>query len=272
MSDLNTIGQIFQQYLGRNPNQYELQGFGSAIDNGYLDPIGLTMFLQSTAEYQQKQIPQIADQYNKQLSPLMQQANTQAMNQGYDAAVGRYAAMGRPDSTGLGSSFAQVAGQNAANNSQFVGQNVGGYLGNAYGAITQGQNSYGNLYNSGYQGAQNFNRQRSLTGDQFYLQSQSGPKPQQEMWNQLGALGGSLIKAGGSAAAVGMMSDIRAKKDISLLGHMKGLGVYLFRYIEGLELPEGFHIGYLAQEVEKLYPNAVITREDGYKLVDYTAI
>ncbi len=125
------INQIFQQYLGRQPTPAELQGFGQAMQSGYLDPIGLTMFVQSQSEYQQKQIPQIAQQYASQLQPLMDQASQRQMNQGYDAAQGRYAQMGRADSSGLGSSFAQVSGNIAAQNAGQVGQQVGGYMGGA---------------------------------------------------------------------------------------------------------------------------------------------
>ena len=42
------IGNIFQQHLGRAPLPYELTGFRDAIKKGVLDPLSLTLFIQST--------------------------------------------------------------------------------------------------------------------------------------------------------------------------------------------------------------------------------
>ncbi len=60
-------------------------------------------------------------------------------------------------------------------------------------------------------------------------------------------------------------SDRRLKTDITRLStRSDGLGVYRFRYVWGGPL----HIGLMAQEVQPLYPAAVLQR-DGYLMVDY---
>ena len=60
-------------------------------------------------------------------------------------------------------------------------------------------------------------------------------------------------------------SDRRLKTDITRLStRSDGLGVYQFRYVWGGPL----HIGLMAQEVQPLYPAAVLQR-DGYLMVDY---
>lgn len=181
MDYTQVVNEIFQKYLGRQPNPYEINGFTQAMQNNYLDPIGLTMFLQSTAEYQKAQAPQIAQQYADQMTGLQRESTQKALGQGFDEATSRYARMGRPDSTGLGSSFAQVAGQVAADNSRRIGDQVGGYLGNVYGGVAGQQQGYGQNYAGNYGAYQNYvnnsnllNQKKRNDLDYLYQQQQYG--------------------------------------------------------------------------------------------------
>ena len=64
-------------------------------------------------------------------------------------------------------------------------------------------------------------------------------------------------------------SDRRLKRDIEPLDiHSNGLQSYRFRYLNDDRVFEG----YMADEVEKLYPDAVIRRDDGMLLVNYGRI
>jgi hypothetical protein len=74
-----------------------------------------------------------------------------------------------------------------------------------------------------------------------------------------GALGGAGIKA----------SDIRLKKNIVKLGIHKtlGIGLYTWDYLWGEK-----GAGVMAQELEKVLPEAVITHESGFKMVDYSML
>lgn len=89
------------------------------------------------------------------------------------------------------------------------------------------------------------------------------------------ALGG-WAKAGfpGVGAAASMISDERMKTDIRKVGDdPRGWGVYTFRYIWDGIRDLGTHIGFMAQEVEKIRPDAV--HEDpltGIKAVNYDAL
>jgi hypothetical protein len=79
-----------------------------------------------------------------------------------------------------------------------------------------------------------------------------------------------LFSLGGAA----LMSDIRTKENIKAIGWLpNGLPVYEYEYkAEFKDHPlagHGTHTGVMAQEVEVMYPNAVITLHDGYKAVDY---
>jgi hypothetical protein len=75
-----------------------------------------------------------------------------------------------------------------------------------------------------------------------------------------GALGG------GFAAS---KSDIRLKKNIVKIGIHKtlGIGLYTWEFLWGEK-----GAGVMAQEVEKVMPEAVITTPDGYKAVYYSML
>jgi hypothetical protein len=78
-----------------------------------------------------------------------------------------------------------------------------------------------------------------------------------------------LFSLGSSA-----MSDIRLKENIKPVGVMaNGLTLYSFEYVDEVKshplAGDGIHVGVMAQEVEQVFPYAVKTLDDGYKVVDY---
>ena len=86
-----------------------------------------------------------------------------------------------------------------------------------------------------------------------------------------------LMGLGGNLGAAYMMmpSDVRLKENIKAVGYLpNGLPVYEyefkpeFKHIGG----EGKHIGVMAQDVEKVIPEAVVEHPDGYKMVNYGAL
>jgi hypothetical protein len=75
---------------------------------------------------------------------------------------------------------------------------------------------------------------------------------------------------GGGFHSGGHRSDIRLKEDIVQIGHLdNGLGVYRFRY-KGSD--HTAYVGVMAQEVQKVLPNAVSRDRDGYLRVDYDQV
>jgi hypothetical protein len=121
---------------------------------------------------------------------------------------------------------------------------------NGFGNAAQGWNS---MYGNQLQGWS--------AGQQAGAQSSAG----------LGSLVGTL-----GAAAI-FASDRRVKEAISLLGQRRdGLNIYSFEYkpefYTMFRVGPGSYVGFMADEVEKLYPNAVLTNEHGYKLVDYSKV
>lgn len=91
-------------------------------------------------------------------------------------------------------------------------------------------------------------------------------------------LNSGLMGLGGTLGAAALMapaaSDIRMKENITQVYWLpNGLPVYTYEYKPEFKddpyAGHGVHIGVMAQEVEQVMPEAVITRADGYKMVDY---
>lgn len=162
-------------------------------------------------------------------------------------------------------------------------------------------NSYQNAFNN-YQTSQGniFNRLSTIAG----LGSAANTTTGQAGTTAAGNMGNAMI-AGGQAQAAGTMgvgnalsgggntlammnylqpagsmpsaqatadfaasSDRRLKKNIVRVGtHNIGIGLYEFDYISG-----GHSIGVMADEVEKVMPEAVMIDDKGFKMVNYTAL
>lgn len=132
-----------------------------------------------------------------------------------------------------------------------------------------------------------------LTGQQvknpdfggFYEQQQvAGPNyldaAMQSYGDQLGIYNADSASAASGNAATGsalgtiamaamMFSDRRLKRNIIKIGATKGgLNVYSYNYVWSKQ-PQ---VGVMADEVEKVIPEAVHTHESGYKMVDYSKV
>lgn len=87
---------------------------------------------------------------------------------------------------------------------------------------------------------------------------------------------GALASPTGTFGSIGkMFSDIRMKQNIKSIGVLpNGLNIYEYEYKpEFKEIAgHGIHIGVMAQEVEKLIPDAVIKANNGYKMVNYSML
>jgi len=89
---------------------------------------------------------------------------------------------------------------------------------------------------------------------------------------QQAGLNSGLMGLGGTLGAAALLSDIRTKENIVQIGIAEnGLPVYIYEYKPEFkaETGDGKFVGYMAHEVEDFRPDAVITRPDGYKAVNY---
>jgi hypothetical protein len=86
------------------------------------------------------------------------------------------------------------------------------------------------------------------------------------------SMNSGLLGLAGSLGGAAIMSDIRTKEHIKYVGALpNGLSVYEYQYKPEWkdEAGHGTFVGVMAQDVEKVMPEAVITRPDGYKMVNY---
>jgi hypothetical protein len=76
------------------------------------------------------------------------------------------------------------------------------------------------------------------------------------------------------AMAMQAMSDARTKHKLCRIGdHPLGFGLFLFDYKPGFcPSSHGRQFGVLAQEVEKVIPDAVSVNSEGLKFVDYAML
>ena len=76
-----------------------------------------------------------------------------------------------------------------------------------------------------------------------------------------------------TAASVGTASDQRLKRDwtplTGSLAQLQRIQPYTYFWKEG---DDQLQMGVMAQEVEKVYPDLISTRKDGYKTVNYTGL
>jgi hypothetical protein len=88
----------------------------------------------------------------------------------------------------------------------------------------------------------------------------------------LGGLYSGLGSIAGGAASTGTggifgFSDVRLKSNIVKVGeHFKGFGIYEYDIFGRRER------GVMAQEVEKIIPEAVLEHPSGFKMVNYGAL
>jgi hypothetical protein len=167
----------------------------------------------------------------------------------------------------------QMANANLSNQARQQGLSEEAYLRNeplnTLNAVRSGSQVTGPQYVNSYNqattqgpdylgaGQMNYNAQMGA-----YNAQQAG----QNSFNQgLMGLGGAGIMA---------YSDVRLKQNIEPVGVLaNGLTLYSYEYINEIKLHplagEGLQVGVMAQEVEQVYPYAVTTLNDGYKIVNY---
>lgn len=160
--------------------------------------------------------------------------------------------------TGLSLSAGQQAlasGQVPIQNAMAQGQSMGG----AYGGAMQGWGQVGSL------------------GVQKYQADVSAYSAQQQAKAARDAAIGSTLGSLAGAGAYYAKSDIRVKDNIKAVGTASnGLTIYEFEYKpEFKDHPLAGHgrfRGFMAQEVEQMFPEAVFTTNNGYKAVDYSKV
>jgi hypothetical protein len=189
---------------------------------------------------------------------------------------------------------AQQQANNAIAQQQFANQLTGANLANqarqqGFGELAYMRNEPLNTLNAVRSGAQvtgpsfvNTPQQDTTAGPDYlaatnaqYANQMAGYNAQQAAQSNL--MGGLMGLGGTLGGAAILASDPRMKENVKAIGVLdNGLTLYSFEYKNQFKDHEyaghGVHVGVMADEVEQVYPYAVSTLDDGYKVVNYGLI
>lgn len=122
-------------------------------------------------------------------------------------------------------------------------------------------------------------QQATTSGPDLLSAAQMGYNAQMGNFNAQQAAQANLNQGlmGLGGAGIMAMCDPRTKENIKAVGVLdNGLTLYSFEYKDEFKDREyaghGVHVGVMADEVEQVFPYAVKTLDDGYKVVDYGLI
>ncbi len=138
-----------------------------------------------------------------------------------------------------------------------------------------GQNVKTESNNQQQAAASNYNALSGLSGKQAYQIAQSQyeyNKSMQQAQAQSDQGKGSMIGTVAGAAGTAIASDRRLKDNIHKVGELGDLNIYVWSWNEAGEIIAGNTptIGFIAQEVEELYPQHVIKNDSsGYLKINY---
>lgn len=211
---------------------------------------------------------------NQQLAGL----EAQGMNTAYNTGLGAY----QQQQQTLGNVGSQMGnlGQMATDLGQQAG-NANFQAGTQQQQLSQEQlaQSYNSfLQQQNWPQNQLYIRESALSNAPYGNALYQSLAPTNASGSNLGAFStiAGLLGGGGSANAnnnpfgsPANPSDIRFKKNISFIGRTaKGIPIYEFNYKWDNEI----HVGVLAQQVEAIIPEAVVTNEQGFKFVHYDMV
>ena len=150
---------------------------------------------------------------------------------------------------------------------------------NEYIGLTSGTQIQNPQFSSGgNQGIGSFDMAGAMNN--YYSNQQAAANNKNAATSSMFGLGGQLLGGGGgggsnasswlgtAATVASLFSDIRLKENIEPVGKENGYNLYKFNYIGK---PDKTYIGVIAQEVEKIKPEAV-TEINGFKAVNYDMI
>jgi hypothetical protein len=280
-NDLLNQAQLQAQGIGQNLFNQSLQG-------GQFTNAALTQ--QNQNQLANTGLSNQAAQQNYTNLLAGQGFNNQAMQQQYANQLAQQAANNPALQQMYSNQQAQQAANNAIAQQQFGNQLSNANLANQ--AQQQGFNQLSYMRNeplntlnavrsgSQVQGANFVNpaNQATTTGPDYLSAAQATGQYNMAGYNAQQAAQASanqgLMGLGGTLGAAAILSDIRTKENIEPIGVANnGLTVYKFEYKPEFKdnglAGHGVHYGYMAQEVEQVFPYAVHTLNDGYKVIDY---
>jgi hypothetical protein len=218
-----------------------------------------------------------------------QQANNQAIAQNFGQGLSAQQLQNQAAQQNFANQLASNQQNNAAMQQMFANRMANANLGNTaqqqqYNQALTNYNLPLNTLSSLRSGAQvqnpsfvNVPQQATTSGADFLGATQMGFNANMGAYNAQAAERNNMMQGLFGLGGAALMSDIRTKENIKQIYWMpNGLPVYEYEYKpEFKNHPSAGHgkfIGVMAQEVEMVQPEAVITNADGYKMVNYGAL
>jgi hypothetical protein len=228
----------------------QLQAQGAANRQADMD-------MQIRAQAQQRALQALMQSGELAGSMEQQSFNRQATKADSQDAISRFNAQNQQQVQGRNVQSKNQAQQwNATNAQQTADRNVG--VRNA-----------AQEYNVGLD-QQNFNNQMALADAKSGVRRAQAQNDNDNRDREAGFVGG-IISSGAAAYA----SDVRVKENISPLDSaefLKHLDGYEYDYKDPEKHGEGPQVGIMAQDLEKVFPQAVMTDEEGVKRVDHSKL
>lgn len=285
LGQLSQTGLDYVRNMMANPfNTSNLPSLTSQVDPNLT---GMQGWDRATNMLMQRLQPQI-DRQNQQLEQ-------QLANQGIPLGSEAYTRAKQDLAMRQNDLMNQAALSGASLQNQFFGQGVtGANLANqarqqGFGELAYQRNEPLNTLNAVRSGAQvtapnfvNTPVQAPTAGADYlaatnaqYANQMAGYNAQQAAQSNM--MGGLLGLGGTLGGAAILASDPRMKQNVKAIGVMpNGLTLYSFEYKDEFKdhkyAGHGIHVGVMADEVEQVFPYAVSTLDDGYKVVNYGLI
>jgi hypothetical protein len=294
-NDLRTQAQLQAQGIQQNLFGQELQAgqFGNQATTQQQQNLLQNLGFSNQAQQQDFANRQAQLAFNNQLGQQGYQnqlAGAQANNQAIAQNFGQGLSAQQLQNQALQQNYANQLAANQQNNAamqqMFANQQSGASLSNqaqqqAYNQALAQYNMPLNTLSALRTGAQvqnpsfvNVPQQATTSGADFLGATQMGFNANMGDYNAQAAERNNMMQGLFSLGGAAMMSDIRTKENIKQIYWMpNGLPVYEYEYKSEFKnhplAGHGKFIGVMAQEVEMVKPEAVITNVDGIKMVNY---
>jgi len=256
------LGRLAGQGLGYVENM-----LASPFDTSKLPSTGINPSQSYQDAYMQRLAPQL-QQGRERLEQQLANQGIQLGSEAYDRAMSNQAQRENDlllGATTQGFGVGQQARQSALQEQAYLRNEPL----NTLSAVRTGSQVQGPSFVNSAQ-------QATTAGPDILGATQMGYNAQMGAANAQNAANNAMTQGLFSLGGAGIMafSDIRTKENIKHIAWLpNGLPVYTYEYKDEFKdhplAGHGTHTGVMAHEVEVMYPNAVITLDNGYKAVDY---
>ena len=210
------------------------------------------------------QVNQMADNVDEQTMQGLNQLRFNSQNQGIQNQMNLAGMQDRNQQAGLANMGAMQQGAMNQFNPAMAGLNATGAYGQIIGGPTVLGSSMGSSSNSSNGFSNGMNVGMGVNGS-TNIGSSFGSSTGQ------GTSNSTTVDPGFAAAGIGALSDARLKENIEHVEQIDGINMYTWDWKdEALSSPMSY--GVIAQEVSETHPEAVMTGDHGYMMVDYSKL